>query len=50
MGKKTWIDKKNYNWFGHIWLRNVFDPENMDWENMFLTKVVHVYVIKGMNA
>jgi hypothetical protein len=22
----------------------------MDFENVFLTKVVHVYVIKGMNA
>jgi hypothetical protein len=28
----------------------VFDPEIMDFENVVLTKVVHIYVIEGMNA
>jgi hypothetical protein len=49
-GKSTWIDKFLKNRFEHIWLKNTFDFENMDWENMFLTKVIHVYVIKGMNV
>jgi hypothetical protein len=39
-----------YNQFEHIWFKSVFDPKNLDFENVPLTKVVHVYVIEGMNA
>jgi hypothetical protein len=39
-----------YNPFEHIWFKSVFDPKNYGFENVPLTKVVHVYVIKGMNA
>jgi hypothetical protein len=34
-----------YNWLEHIWFKCAFDLENVA-----LTKVVHIYVIKGMNA
>jgi hypothetical protein len=49
-GKRTWIDEFFiYNPFEHIRFKSVFDPK-MDFESVALTKVVHEYVIKGMNA
>jgi hypothetical protein len=39
-----------YNPFEHIWFKCAFDLENYVFENVFLTKIVHIYVIKGMNA
>jgi hypothetical protein len=50
-GKRTWIVKKNFitnlSTFG---LKVLLTLKIMDFENVFLTKVVHVYVIEGMNA
>jgi hypothetical protein len=34
----------------HIWFKSVFDLEIMDFENVALTKIVHIHVIEGMNA
>jgi hypothetical protein len=39
-----------YNMFEHIWLKSDFDLEIMDFENVPLTKVVDVYVIKGISC
>jgi hypothetical protein len=39
-----------YNPFEHIWIKSTFDPKIMDFENAPLTKLVHIYVIEGMNA
>jgi hypothetical protein len=40
-----------YNPFEHIWLKSVFDLENCGYfENVVLGKIVHIYVIKGMNG
>jgi hypothetical protein len=50
--KRTWIDKK----INLITLLNTFGSKMfltlkiMDFENVILTKVVHIYVIKGINA
>ncbi len=30
--------------------KSAFDPKILDFENVLLTKVVHVYGIEGMNA
>ncbi len=38
------------NQFEHIWFKCVFTLKIMDFENVALTKVVHIYVIKGINA
>ncbi len=38
------------NQFVHIWLKNVFTLKIMDFDNVFLAKVVDVYVIEGMNV
>jgi hypothetical protein len=47
----TWIDEKCfYKTFEHIWLKSDFDLEYYNFENVVLTKVVHIYVIEGMNA
>jgi hypothetical protein len=47
----TWTDEFFiYNWFEHIWFKNVFDLENYGCWKYVLTKVVHMYVIEGMNA
>ncbi len=39
-----------YNPFEHIWFKSAFNLKNMDFENVPLTKFVHIYVIEGMNA
>jgi predicted nuclease of restriction endonuclease-like (RecB) superfamily len=39
-----------YNLFEHIWFKMFLILKNMDFENVPLTKVVHIYVIEGMNA
>jgi hypothetical protein len=39
-----------YNPFEHIWSKMVLTLKIMDFENMVLTKVVNIYVIKGVNA
>jgi hypothetical protein len=33
-----------------IWFKCVFDFKSMDFENVTLTKIVHIYVIEGMNT
>jgi hypothetical protein len=34
-----------------IWaLKSVFDPKIMDFENVPITKVIHIYGIERMNA
>jgi hypothetical protein len=35
------------NPFEHVWFKSAFD---LDFENVFLTKIVHIYVIEGINA
>ncbi len=40
-----------YNPFEHIWLSKVFlTLKILDFDNVALTKVVHIYVIDVMNA
>ncbi len=50
-GKKSWMDDfffiTNFNTFGSNVLLTL---KIIDFENMTLTKVVHVYMIEGMNA
>jgi hypothetical protein len=38
------------NQFEHIWLKSVFDLKNYSFENVPLTKNIHIYVIENMNA
>ncbi len=39
-----------FNRFEHIWLKSAFDPKNYSFENVPLTKNIHIYVIENMNA
>jgi hypothetical protein len=40
-----------YNTFVHLWFKCAFGPhETMNFEYMFLTKVIHFYVINSMDA
>jgi hypothetical protein len=47
----NWIDENYfYNQFKHIWFKSAFKTlKIMDFQNVPLTKVVHVYMTKGMN-
>jgi hypothetical protein len=38
------------NPFEHICFKSVFDFKNMNFENVAFIKIVHIYVIEGMNA
>jgi hypothetical protein len=39
-----------YNPFEYIWFKVLLILKIMDFENVLLTKVVHIYVIERMNA
>jgi hypothetical protein len=36
--------------FEHIWFKGVFNLKLMDFENITLTKVVHIFMTKGLNV
>jgi hypothetical protein len=47
----TWIHENYfYNPFEHIWFKSVFDLENYGFQKCDFNKVVHIFVIEGMNA
>jgi hypothetical protein len=39
-----------YNPFEHIWLQSILTFKIMDFENVPLKKIIHIYVIEVMNA
>jgi hypothetical protein len=39
-----------YNTFKHLWFKHVFGPKLLNYKDVFLTKVIHSYVIKNTNA
>jgi hypothetical protein len=50
-GKRLELMKNNYNPFEHICFTNAFDLKNYGFENVTLTKIVHIfYMVEGMNA
>jgi hypothetical protein len=49
IGKAKGVEVMRF-FFKHIWFKSVLDCEILDFENVALTKVVHIYVIEGMNT
>jgi hypothetical protein len=48
--QRTWNNEKYFhNQFKHIWFKH-FTLKIMEFENVALTKLVHIYVVEGMNA